>query len=281
MAIYRSQRTMAKTQYEESFKRLYADVRDRMSRVPKRRQEAVARPLMAILNRAYHEILAINEDPVRGAKNAADVRYRAICRAQDYILALQKPLFVYWAICGDPEEKGMKYISDRKRAYLCDRFNDVLKMLHAMQTSSTRYEPEKDHGVMLLFYYSEKQIEEARFLLVLRKLHRVTHAKITRLDRRFRDAEADEARRLIDDAWFHAVYGNMGVPMNHEQYLWRRKHFSTAISDLYKLERPVLAMLSLGSWSNREMQEWQGLLNDANKLLQAVQRSDRARFGSL
>ncbi len=281
MAIYRSQRTLSRMQYEETFKRLYNDVRDRMSRVPLRRSRYVALPLMRVMNHAYDCILSIAEDPVKGSKNAALVRYMAICKAQEYLIALQKPLYVYWNICCDPDEKLMKYINEKKRSDLSERINDELKLLHAMQKASKCYKPDEDKGDRYVIYYTEKEIHSAQFLTVMQKLHRFTHGKIIRLNRRFRDAEAEMIRKLIDDAWYHAVYGNKIVPANKEQYDWRRKHFSIAISDLYKIQRPIISVFSLNSYSNQEMTDWSGLLNEALRLMQAVQQSDKERFGSL
>lgn len=281
MGILRSQRKLSALQYEESFKRLYADVRDRMARVPKRRRNDVARPLMHTMNLAYADILAITEDPIKGAKDAADVRYRAIIRAQEHILAIQKPLYVYWNICGDPDEKSMKPINDKKRAALAEKFNDVMKLLRGIQLKSTAYKLDEDRGERYVVYCTEKEIQGAQFLTVMRQLHRFTHTKLVRMSAAFRDAEAETLRWLVDDAWYHAIYGNKIIPANKEQYSWRRKHFSIAIADLYKMERPMLAVMSLEAYSNKEMTDWSDLLNETNRLLQAVQRSDKQRFAGL
>lgn len=251
-----------------------------MCNVPKRRQPYVAKPIMDAMNLVYEDILSITEDPVKGSKNAASVRYSAIIQAQQHILSVEKPLYVYWNICGDPAEEHMKYISDQKRATLIDQFNDVVKLLHGMQVKSSLYNSAQDEGARYLLYYSEKEIQNAQFLSVLRELHRFTHSKITHISHRFRDAEADLIRKLIDDAWYHAVKGNF-IPTDQKEYKQRRSHFSMAISALYKMERPMFSLFSLESYSNNEMLEWANLLNEAGRLLNAVQKSDKERFKNL
>ena len=128
-----------------------------------------------------------------------------------------------------------------------------------------------------LRYYTEQEIDKAEFLSVLRELHRITHGKVLRLNVVARDAEGSLLLREIDRAWYCAVHGNqMRLAVPDERKL-RKKLFSIAISSLYKAQRPLFNLFSIGSYSNREMKEWAHLLNEATRLLLAVQNSDGKR----
>ena len=75
-----------------------------MKRVPKRRWETVAGPLLMEMNEAFDAVISIEEDPIRGTKNAAEVRYRSICRALDRIAKAEMPLWIWWDTSMQEEE---------------------------------------------------------------------------------------------------------------------------------------------------------------------------------
>lgn len=265
-------------QYEDSFRTIRNDLRQRMARVPKRRWATIARPVMAAANDAFEMVLCIEEDPVTGTKTAAQVRYNRIIAAQQRILRMEKPLWVFWNICGDVEEPGLKAWKESSRANLCGEINDkVLKQLHDMQVASSKYDRAADRGLTQMKYYTEKEITGAVFLKTMRELHRMTHGKVLRLNMMAKDADGSLLLRFIDTAWYCAVHGNqMRLNVPAEQVL-RKEAFSAAISALHKAQRPLFNLFSIGSYSNREMRDWSHLLNDATRLLLAVQNSDSKR----
>lgn len=250
----------------------------RVRRVPKRRWKTAVVPLLQAMNDAFAMIMCIEEDPVRGTKTAAKTRYHRIVEAQRRIMEMEKPLWVFWNIAGDPNEYRMKYWKPKQRANLCAEVNEkVLAQLYDMQKKSSAYEPELDKGLMCLRYYTEEEIDKAQFLQTLREFHRMTHGKVLRLNATIRDADGSLLLRFADIAWYYAVHGNqlkLNVP---EERAERKKEFSVAISALYKAQRPLFNLFSIGDYSNREMKEWTSLLNDATRLLLAVQNSDNRR----
>lgn len=265
-------------QYEDSFKPLYDFVRKKMTKVPKRRYKSVTKPLLEIMNEAYQTILSISEDPVTGSPNSAQTRYDYIVDAQEKLLRAEKPLWVYWNICGDINEPDMKDQRVKQRQNLCERFNYVLRLLRKIQLESSKYNPENDKVVDAeILYYTEDEIANAQFLSTLRELHRFTHGKIVRMTNIFKDAEADILLKLVDDAWYYAARGNKNRLDKEKEREDRKKFFSRAISDLYKMERPLFSIFSLGHYSNNEMKDWMHLLNESLRLLQAVQQSDKRR----
>lgn len=264
-------------QYEEDWKNVYRDMRNRMLNVPKRRRESVAEPINRVMNTTYQWVLAIDEDPVKGQPDAAKVRLNAIRKAQESLQKIQKPLYVYWNICNDPNEPGMKPKSLEKRVSLCKQLNGILKTLHAMQIANPAYDKDKDSGVSFIRYYDGRNIQKAQFLMLIQELHRMTHGKLLKVSAGMRDAEGEMIRMLVDDVWYHALEGNR-PPENAEDVKRRAEHFSIAIGEMYKMERPMLSLMNTECFSNREMNEWIELLRDSNRFLQAVQRSDKERF---
>ena len=266
-------------QYEDGFRKIREELYRRLERVPKRRRNTVAKPLLDAFNRAFEVILCIEEDPVRGTKAAAPTRYERIVRAQFLIKQIEKPLWVYWNICDDDSETVLRSWKTSQRANLCGSVNEILKILHDMQLASTRYDAEKDVGITVMRYYTEDEIENAQFLTAIRDLHRMTHGKAIRLPAFLRDAEASLLLRFIDTAWYCAVYGNQMRLEDERDREIRRKAFSNALSALNKAQRPLFNLFSIGTYSNNEMRDWVHLLNESIRLLSGVQKSDRKRAG--
>ena len=270
-------RTPTCSQYEEDFKGVYRDIRNRMLRVPKRRRRYVADPVMVVMNKAYRHIMDIDERVVGNSEEAQIIKLNAIREAEDSLLQIQKPFYVYWNICGDPEEPAMKPKTMKKQAIMCDEINGILKMLRAMETASPAYLPDSTRKGDYITYYNAKAIRAAKFLAMIQRLHQFTHGKLVRLNEGLKNAEGDIIQWLIDDAWYHALEGNK-YPQNEEEIKERRAHFSSAISDLYEIQRPIFSLISTADFSDKELTEWNDLLNESLKLLHAVQKSDGERF---
>lgn len=266
-------------QYEDGFRAIRDDLYQRMTRVPKRRRNTIAKPLLESFNNAFEVILCIEEDPVRGTKSAAQKRYDRIVKAQYLIKQIEKPLWVYWNICDDWQENALRSWKTSQRANFCDGVNKVLKILHDMQVASTKYDAKKDVGLTVMRYYTEDEIDNAFFLTAIRDLHRMTHGKVIRLPALARDADASLLLRFVDTAWYCAVYGNQMRLDNEKEREIRRKAFSNALSALNKAQRPLFNLFSIGTYSNNEIKEWVHLFNESVRLLSGVQKSDRERSG--
>lgn len=268
--IPKSQRRLSATQYETSFLAVYNHMRELMLALPKRRQKSIANPIMEAMNEAYQAIMDIAEKPVRGRKDMAQVRYDAIVRAQQVILKIQKPLYVYWVICDKSRTT--------QRTHLCQQFDYVLSLLHGIQCKSTVYNPETDAGVMRLVYFTNDEINKAEFLSKIRDLLIYTHDKVTRMPKTWRDADGDLLEKFVADAFFHAVFGNKCHPdQDKEQAEIRRKNFSAALTALKAMNRPMISCFAGLGLSERELLEWSDLLVDSIKLLSAVMASDKGR----
>lgn len=231
------------------------------------------------MNDAFDMILRIEEDPVRGTKTAAQIRYYRIVKAQELIKKIEPHLWVYWAIGDDVDEPDVKEQTLKKRANLCEKFNYVLKLLHDMQMASSKYDASTDKGVITMGYFTNDEIKRAEFLSKIKELHRVTHGKVLRLGTLAKDAEGEMLVKLVNIAFYCAVHGNRFRVDIPEQYEQRKHLFSQAISALKRMERYLFNLFTIGSYSNNEMKEWAELLTESSRLLYAVHKSDTKRAG--
>lgn len=257
-------------EYEDLFRELYREIRKRMERIPKRRWETIAKPMLTAMNAAYDAITRIEEDPIRGTKTAAATRYSRIQEAQKRIREIERPMWVWWSISEDEDEPDMRGQDLGKRQRLCDRFNRILAILRNMQTNSSRYDPKEDPGEIQMRYYTETEIRKAQYLSKLQELQRMTHGKHIRMSRIARDAESALLVELVNRAWYYAVNGNRCKTYIPEENRKRRKWLSMALSALRRAERQMFDLFTNENLSNREMTEWMELMDESIRLTASV-----------
>ena len=96
-----------------------------------------------------------------------------------------------------------------------------------------------------------------------------------------RDEEAKLACKYIRNAFYCAYSANSVIPTTKGEYSKRRRLFGEAISDLYRLNRPMVKMFMVHLFSNEDMETITQLVNESTRLLQGIQNSDKERFSAL
>lgn len=244
-----------------------------MLKLPRRRLEFVAYPFMSKMNRVYELVLSISD-----GRNTPEERYNRIVEAEHALAEIEKPLWVWWNICAGRNDPDIKRMDVHKRAFICERFNEEMLLLRKEQKNSKIYSADNDNEEGLLVrYYTDSEIMNAIFLTKLSELHQIVHGKVLKLPALIRGSEANILVSLTDDAWWSAINGNklrLGVPGEREE---RKKSFCRTVSDLEKAERPMFSVLSIGGYSNDEMQDWIDLFNECLRLIKGIQKSDRRR----
>lgn len=281
MAVLKNKRSPNPLQYEQVFNRLYDTSRERIARIPKRRWKLVAEPLLDCLNPAYIAVMGIAYDPVKGRKDYMDVKYRCNKRAVDLLLAMQKPLYIYWAISDGKSEPLMHKRDDDNRKAWADQVNHTINILMDILRKNPNYSEADDVPPNPIAYYTNKELHSSLLLQATRDLLITTQSEAIRLPLGMRDAQGMILAELMGDAWYHAVEANRRTPRNHEEYDRRREHVSAIISDITESNRAMLAVFTGGTVSEERMAKWANQLKEANDLAYRIQVSDRKRFGNL
>lgn len=281
MAVLKNKRRPSPFQYEETFWKLYSYTRQKMLGIPKRRRDTVAVPILERMNAAYLAVMGIAYDTVKGSREYMQVKRDRTAAAIRHLQDLQMPLMVYWAISGDREEERMKPQDKRKREYWVRSINDEINLLAGLLRSNPCRTPEDEDPPILIIYYTQEEIRKSLFLTMMQQLLRTTHTRRIRMAEGMRDADGDILISLVNDAWYHAVSGNKIIPRNRKEYEMRRGHFSRVISDLTKMNRPMMAVFGTCVLSEEQMSTWAHLLEETAQICYRLQQSDRKRFGGL
>lgn len=263
MAVLRSQRQVSKTEFENTFSVLFRQTREYTLSVPRRRQRWLCAEINQHMNAAYRAVIEVNEYFCPDKTQRDEHKKHMAIDAIEHLCALDKPLAVMWNI--------QRFETD-KMARWAELINNEISLLCSVGDC------EKRGGIMILDW---QVINSANFLKNMSDLHRYTHSKVAGAKIAYDGTEGALLISAVDDAWYCLIQANQKVPTTLKEYERRRENISKAIMRLREMQRYLLSYFNLMHYSERVINEWCLLLTSELKLLSAIQKSDKKRFGSL
>lgn len=264
MAVLRSKRKIAQTEFENTFTKLYQFSMRHTTAVPKRRKKWLCRNIDDRMNLIYKDIMAMNDcynpDATQKAKYIEDLNEACIHR----LVELEKPLMVLWNV-QSAETKHM--------AAWVELLNREIFLLNLMRESKV--------SVPEMAILDWRAVNSVKFLKNMSELHRYTHSKVTNANMDYDATQGSLLIELVNDAFYYLILANKKIPTTRKQYENRRDNISRSISCLKALNREMLFYFNLMQYSERVMNEWTSMLTQEIKMLSALQKSDRERFESL
>lgn len=277
MTVLKNKQNTSALEYERNFMGLYDYMKNLIDGFPRRWQKPLGKPMKEDLNEIYDRITKITDMYVE--KEGPKVRYKlceeTICALEDYA----KWIYLYWII--SEGRNGIKPAPIRKREFMAKMFNREIYLLAGVMRFIDR---KKRYGPISVHYMKEFHPDDIKgvvFLEKLSELNSMVYPKSIRIPEAERDEEMTLACRLIRDAFYNAYEGNREQAFDKESYARRRRYLGAAISQLYRLNRPMLKMFMVHMFSNEDMTKITNLINDSLKLLQGLQEADKERYGNL
>lgn len=259
MAVLRSKRNVAKTEFENTFTKLYHFSAENTSKLAKRRQKWLAYKIDELMNESYDLIMEINESSYCKTldKELAENDIKRILRN---LYDLQDHLLVLW---------NVEQYKTKKMAAWCDHLQKEFDLLLRMINLKFNYQ------FKILDYNA---IEEMKFLKNMSELHRFVHGKVIHAPKRYDNTSGQVLISLVDSAFLNVTKTNYYFPTTKKGFEKRRKYLTRAISALYKLQRQTLFYCNLMQYSENVMREWFNYITTEIKLLQALKKSDSQRY---
>lgn len=264
MAVLRSKRQLSKTEFENTFSVLYNNVQLHTTAVPRRRQKWLCKEICKGMNRIYREIVEINDYYTPDRAERAEHIKQMVGSAIGHIYDMERPMLVMW---------NVQHFETDKMAQTVELFNRELFLLNRINPYT-----ERTDGFMMLDW---RAVNNAQFLKTMSDLHRYTHGKVASARMDYDDTSGALLIEAVDDAFFSLIKANRKIPTTHKEYEARRENISRAIMCLKEMNRYLLSYFNLQCYSERVMNEWTMLLTQEQKLLYAIQSSDKKRFGHL
>lgn len=265
MSVLKNHRSVAYTEFENTFTALYQLSARRTSSVPKRRKKWVSDKIDVIMNRASMYVIAINSLYIY--ENKRDEVSKLASKAFNLLMTLEKRLIVLWNI--------EKY-EVRKMAAWATLIRKELILLNKRILDDT-----KDEDIEMFMILDWQFIGKSEFCQNMCNLHRYTHGKVTNANCGFDSTHGSLLIDLVDSALYNVMKGNYKVPKTKAEYEKRAKCISTAISALKAMNRPLLFYFNVMHYSEEVMKTWSNMITKEIKLLCGLQQSDKKRFSEL
>lgn len=277
MSVLKNKRRTSVIEYERNFLGFYEYMNGRIDNMPRRWMKPLGLPMKEALNQMYDDVLLVSEMYID--KDSAKKRYMQCRKVIEELTAFQEWIYLYWILSDG--RNGIKWADADRRKYMSICLN---KEIYLMGGVMHRLDPKMKFGRLEVMYmkpFTRKDIEEIQFLEKLYQLNELIYPKYIRIPLAERDEEASLACKYIRNAFFCAYSANLIYPSTKGEYGHRHRLFSEAISDLYRLNRPMVKMFMVHLFSNEDMETITQLVNEATRLLQGMQKSDKERFASL
>lgn len=261
MSVIRSKRHISKFEYENTFTKLYQFSVIQTTQVPKRRNKWLCTDIDNIMNNAYNLIMEINEGYFSTDKD--DNISMLVEQTLDYLLNLERSLLILWSV--------QKYKTKTMVAWsnlVCDEINLLYKMIG----SNRKYQ-------MKIIDYNA--INKVSFLKNMSNFHSYVYGKVINAPMKYDNSSGALLIRLVDDAFYYLIEANKKIPTTQKEYEIREENISKAISALRKMQRQTLFYFNLMKYSENVLREWTEYLTQELKLLYALKKSDKERFGHL
>ena len=263
MSVVKALRNQSSYEYDNTFHLLYKDIVFRMQRIPKRKQEYVAKPLCDIMNKEFDTISKISYGFFRGRTKE---KYNLVLSAIDILYELEKPLMVYQVI---------EHIEIKKIRRIVDMIESEVRLLNGLLPDELKL----SHKSFLVLNWD--YINNAEFMNNMVKLHRYTYSKVMHGNNALKYTASPMLLNIMDDALYQLVKANRKIPETYDEYVERRQCISNAILRLEQANRPMLSYFNVMKYSERIMMEWSEMLVTEIAKLRALQQSDAKRFKNL
>lgn len=264
MSVLRGKRKISKTEFENTFMKLYQYSMTYTSAIPKRRKKWLCTDIDKTMNMVYRDIMEMNDFYT---PNACDKRAHISSlseRCVNTLISIEKPLMVMWNVQGT---------ETRKMAAWIELLNKEMLLLSYMR--------ESEGEVPTMAILDWNAVKSANFIRNMSELHRYTHSKVTNANMNYDGTQGALLIGLVNDAFYYVIEANKRIPKTRKQYETRRQNISNAIAKLKALNREMLFYFNLMKYSEKVMTEWSNLLTQEIKMLCALQKSDKKRFDSL
>ena len=269
MSVLKSKRSIARTEFENTFSILYQYSLEQTTKIPRRRQKWLCSNINQKMNSLYRNVMQLNDAYFENKCDKANFILSVTDNCVSILNDLDKALIVLWNVQNYKEKSMITWANLIKKE---------VRLLNQMALEFNDVVSQPECEILTLNW---DIIKNAAFLKNMSDLHRYTHGKVIGGNSAYDDTEGSFLISLVDDAFYELILANKKYPETLTEYKERRQHISNALTFLHNMNRPMLFYFNLMHYSNRIMNEWAELLSKELKLLAALQKSDKKRFSNL
>lgn len=264
MAVLRSKRTLAYSEFERQMAKIHQDLESRMHALPVRYKKHVCGKLYAPMNRAYDAVILANEQKGHN-KAAQEKRQKCLSVAVKNIMAMERPLMAFLNI---------RDVKDASCELIGKALNFEISLIWGAAGWPTEEMP---------VFHSLKKEKFARlaFLGKMAALHRYTFEKTAHAPNDCFDSLSTRLDDFATNALYDVVMANDRMPTTRAEAEKRDAYLKDALDNLNAMQRPMVGLWNIMQYSEKIMDEWAGMLDEEITILTGLRSKDRERYKAL
>lgn len=261
MSVLKSKRSISSLEYGHSFDLLCKITREYLAKTSPRRIKWLNNPITTELNAAYQFVARARHGyyPQKAQHKKDTLRINAA-------IHLSKMQGALWTIF------NVRQFETKKMVRWIVAINNTIDLL-------CRQLPNANVPHVEILDYI--QIKKATYLSKLALLQRYIHGKVVHAPMAYDDTSGAWLISCVNNAFINAIYANKILPKTKNEYLRRREYLSMAQTYLNAAQQESFTYFNLVGYGERVLKEWIALLNECHKIINAVRKSDDARFKNL
>lgn len=264
MAVLRSKRGIAYSEFERNMAIIHRNLESRMHALPVRYRKHLCDPLYEPMNACYNALIIADEQ--KGSAQAAkEKRQKYFQLAARHLMQMEKPLMALFNI---------RDVSEGGAAELEKALNFEIALIWGVAGWPKEGKP-------VFHVLDKRKFDRLAFLGKMAKLHRYTFQKTAHAP----NSAFDALSRRIDDfatnALYDVVMANAKEPRTKAEAQARDAWLKDAIDNLNAMQRPMVGLWNIMQYSESIMDEWAGMLDEEIRILTGLRDADRKRYSGL
>lgn len=264
MAVLRSKRDIAPSEFERNMRNIHIDLESRMHALPVRYKKHVCAKLYEPMSRAYNALIIADEQ--KGSATAAkEKRQKQFRLAIAYIMRMEKPLMTFCNI---------REVSESAVAQIGDALNKEISLIYGAAGWQKEEKP-------VFHTLKREKFRRLAFLGKMAELHRYTFQKTAHAPGDCFDALSVRIDDFVTDALYAVVMANEKMPETREEAKARDAWLKEAVDKLNAMQRPMVGLWNIMQYSEKIMDEWAGMIDEEIRILNGLRDADRIRYKNL
>lgn len=264
MAVLRSRRSLAYSEFERHMGRIHKDLAERMSAKPVRYHKHVCKGLYEPMSRAYDAVILANEQKGKGRLQQEN-RERYFTIAVQSIMEMEKPLM---AFC------NVRDVKDSSIDDLGKRINFEIALIYGAAGWAMEGKP-------VFHTLNRRKFAQLAFLGKMAALHKYTYEKTAHAPNNCFDSLSSRIDDFVTTALYSVVMANEKMPETKEEAMRRDAYLKCAIDNLNAMQRPMVGLWNIMDYSENTMNEWAGMIDEEITILTGLRNKDRERYKAL
>ena len=264
MAVLRSKRGIAYSEFERNMWKIHIDLESRMHALPARYKKHVCARLYEPMNKAY-DALIIADEQKGSAPAAKEKRQKYFKLAMPHLMQMERPLMAFFNI-RDIRENGE------------DAIEQALNYEIALIFGVAGWKKE-DKPVFHVLH--KEKFKRLAFLGTMAELHRYTFQKTAHAPNDCFDALSLRIDDFATNALYDVVMANVREPKTKAEAQTRDAWLKDALDNLNAMQRPMVGLWNIMQYSEKIMDEWAGLIDEEIRILTGLREADRKRYSGL